>query len=51
VRSGAEKQILSDIWKECGSKGVHIGGTRKHREMLIRDTVDFFIQELIKDST
>ena len=51
VRSGSEKQILSDIWKECGSKGVHIGGTKKQREMLIIDTVDFFIQELLNTRT
>jgi dienelactone hydrolase len=46
VRKGTEKKIFSSIWKECGAKGVHIGGTDAYREMLINDTVEFFGKNL-----
>ena len=46
VREGSESDILSEIWEECGSMGVHVGGTKVDQERLIQDTLEFFLGAL-----
>ena len=49
TRNGTESEIFSEIWKECGNQGVHIGGTSKIRELLIEDTIEFFSKHLLEN--
>ena len=49
TRNGTESEIFSEIWKECGNQGVHIGGTNKIRELLIEDTIEFFSKHLLEN--
>ena len=49
TRNGSESEILSQIWKECGDKGVHIGGNDEFRKLLINDTIKFFSEHLLEN--
>ena len=49
-RFGPYSVIMSELYKECGGRGVTTGGTKLQQTQLIQDTVRFFKRALIENN-
>ena len=48
-RFGSYLKIVSEIYRECGGRGVTVGGTKRQQAQLIKDTVRFFLVNLVEN--